>query len=98
MAAGPADSSLRPPGLFSSAWGLIGNHLAVGGTHFSSGLPGDSRHSGSVPVLALGEMILLIAPLSGLGLSLCPVGHLPFASPRQQPVGWPFFAFLVFSL
>lgn len=82
MAAGPGDIGPGPPGLFPSAWGPIGNHLTIGGTHFSSGLPGDSRHVGSIPVLVLGEMVL-VAPISGLG----PVGHLPFASPRQRPAG-----------
>ena len=98
MTVGPADIGPGPPGLFPSVWGLIGNLMTIGGTHFSSGLPGDSRHIGSVPVLALGEMILLVAPLSGLGLSLCPVGHLPFASPKQRPVSAPFFfAFFCFQ-
>ena len=83
MSVGPADIGPGPPGLFPSAWDPIGNHLTIEGTHFSSGLPGDSRHIGFIPVLALGEMVLLVAPpLFGSGLSLDPVGYLPFASPR----------------
>ena len=82
MSVGPADIGPGPPGLFPSACDPIGNHLTIEGTHFSSGLPGDSRHIGSIPVLALGEMVLLVAPLFGSGLSLDPVGYLPFASPR----------------
>ena len=82
MAAGMADISLGPPGLFPSAFGPIGDHLTIGGTHFSSGLPGNSRHIGFVPVLALGEMVLLVAPLFGPGLSLGPVGYLLLVSPR----------------
>lgn len=62
MTVGPADIGPGPPGLFPSAWDPIGNHLTIEGTHFSSGLPGDSRHIGFIPVLALDEMVLLVAP------------------------------------
>ena len=85
MAVGPADISPGPPRLFPYPWDHIGNHLTIGGTHFSSGLPGDSRHIGSIPVLALGKMVLLVALLSDVGLGL--EEHLPVASPRQWPVG-----------
>lgn len=83
MAAGSADVSPRPPGLFSSARGLFGNHLTAGGTLFSSGLPGESRHVGSVPVLGSGEMVHLagffpdLGPDSAGNLSGSVLIHLP---------------------
>ena len=96
MAVGPADISPRQPGLFTSAWNTVGDHLTIGGTHFSSGLSGDSKHINFITALALGEMVPLVAPFSGLDLS--PVGHLLFASPRHLSVGLPFFGFFVFNL
>ena len=47
-----------PHGLFLSAWGSTENYPDIGGTHFSSGPPDDSEHTGPVLTLVLGEMIL----------------------------------------
>ena len=75
-----------PHGLFLSAWGLAENYPAAGGTHFSSGPPDDTEHTGSTLTLVLGKMILPTIPL--FGPSPIPVRYLsrsvPTAPPRQQ--------------
>ena len=55
------------------------NFPAAEGTHFPSGPPDNSENTGSILTLVLGEMILLVVPLSGL--SPVPAGHLSRSVP-----------------
>ena len=59
-----------PHGPFVSAWGPAENYPAAGDTHFSSGPPEDSEHTGSILTLILGRMILPAVPLLALAPSL----------------------------
>ena len=80
-----------PHGPFVSAWGPAENYPAAGGTHFSSGSPDGSEHTGSILTLVLGKTILPACPLFGPGS--VPMGHLsrsvPTAPPRQQLTSLP---------
>ena len=85
-------TSPGPFGLFLSAWAPSENYPDAGDTHFSSGFPDDSEHTGSVLTLVLGKMILPAIPLCGPG----PAGHLCGSilttPPRQKLVSLPFSA------
>ena len=56
-----------------SAWGPIGNHLTITATCSFSEIPGGSECIDVVLILALGEMVFLVVPLSGPSLSLSPL-------------------------